>query len=173
MKEVPAYEQYPVNEEGMGKRYKNWTEGLAYQLMLLYRVGKKTGGEKFIEELKEEFFKMGKNSARLSMKLTGTTKEDFTDCSSLPKICDTFDDSMANFWDGYIENTPEAFEKELTTCPVARLWQKTPELCEVYLYEMFKAMGEELNPKYKFLGFSKLLPKGDKCCRYRIEIEDN
>ena len=27
-KEVPAYEKYPVNEE-MGKRYKNWTEGLA------------------------------------------------------------------------------------------------------------------------------------------------
>jgi len=86
MKETPAYEKYPVSEEEMGKRYKNWTEGQAYQMMLLYRVGKETGGEKFIERLKEEYFKLGRQSARLSMKLTGTTKEDFEDCSNLPKI---------------------------------------------------------------------------------------
>lgn len=91
----------------------------------------------------------------------------------IAKVSDTIDDRYANFWDGYIENTSEAFEKEIKTCPVARFWSNTPELCEVYLYELFKAMGEELNSKFKFLGFSKLLPKDDKFCRYRIEIEDN
>lgn len=42
-RETPAYENYPVNEEEMGKRFKNWTEGLAFQMMILYRVGKETG----------------------------------------------------------------------------------------------------------------------------------
>ena len=88
-KEVPAYEKYPVNEEEMGKRYKNWTEGLAYQMMILYRVGKETGGEKFMERLKEEYYRMGKNNARLIMKRTATTKEDYKDCTRLPGICDT------------------------------------------------------------------------------------
>ena len=171
MKEVPAYEKYPVSEEEMGKRYKNWTEGQAYQMMLLYRIGKETGGEKFIERLKEEYFKLGRQSARLSMKLTGTTKEDFEDCSNLPKICDTFDDSMANFWDGYVEKSADAFEKEIITCPVVKSYSMEPDFCDVILGEFVKGVAHEANPKFKTEGFTKLLVKGDNCCRYRIELD--
>jgi hypothetical protein len=122
----------------MGKRYKNWTEALANQMMVLYRVGKETGGEKFMERLKEEYFRIGRNSARSSLGITGTTPEHFADCSGgLRKICDLIDNSMANFWNGYVENTATAFEKEVKTD-----------------------------------GFSKLLVKGDACCRYRIELDD-
>mgnify|MGYP000849898819 CR=1 FL=1 len=169
-KEVPAYEKYPVNEEEMGKRYKNWTEGLAYQMMILYRVGKETGGEKFMERLKEEYYRMGKNNARLIMKRTATTKEDYKDCTRLPGICDTIDDSVANFWNGYIENSPQAFEKEIITCPVVKSYSMEPDFCDVILGEFVRGVAGEANPQFTTDGFSKLLVKGDDCCRYRIEL---
>jgi hypothetical protein len=172
MKEIPAYEQYPVSEEVMGKRYKNWTDALARQMVLLFRVGKEVGGERFVERLKEEYYKNGQKGAAMWMALTGTTKEDFRDCSNLPKVHDLIDDTFANYWDGYVEQTPKAFEKELTTCPVARQWSKEPELCEVLLGESLKGMATELNPKFKTAGFSKLLTKGDPVCRFRVEMEE-
>ena len=170
MKEIPDYEKYPVSEEEMGKRYKNWTQGLGNQMMVLYRVGKETGGEKFIERLKAEYFKIGQNSARSVMAATGTTKEDFKDCSALPKICDFIDDSMANFWDGYVENSPNALEKEIKTCPVVKPWSDEPDFCDIILGEFVKGVAHGLNPQFKTDGFSKLLVKGDDCCRYRIEL---
>jgi len=172
MKEIPAYEQYPVSEEEMGKRYKNWTEALARQMVLLFRVGKEVGGERFVERLKEEYHKNGQKGAAMWMALSGTTKEDFKDCSHLPKVHDLIDDTFANYWDGYVEHTPKAFEKELKTCPVARQWSKAPELCEILLGESLKGMAKELNPKFKTTGFSKLLTKGDSVCRFRVELED-
>ena len=173
MKEKPSYENYPVSDEEMGIRYKNWTESLAVQMAAVYEVGKEVGGEKFVEKLKEKYRAMGIAQADMFLKMAGLTPEDFKDVTGIAKLSDAIDDRYANFWDGYIEKTPKAFEKELTTCPVTKYWTKTPELCEVFLYELFKAMGERLNPKYKFLGFSQLLPKGDKCCRYRIEMEED
>lgn len=172
MKDIPDYEKYPVSDEEMGKRYKNWTESLARQMVILYQVGREVGGEKFLDKLAEAYRNMGKSQAAMIMKRAAFSPEDFKDVRGIAGLCDKTDDRFANFWDGYIENTPQAFEKELKTCPVARAWSETPELCEVYLHELFTALGEELNSKYRFLGFSKLLPKGDNCCRYRIEIED-
>ena len=49
MKEVLEFEKYPVSEEEMGKRYKNWVKLLARQMLILYRVGKEVGGEKFVQ----------------------------------------------------------------------------------------------------------------------------
>jgi len=170
MKETPDYEKYPVSEEEMGKRYKNWTETLARQMVVLYRVGKEVGGEKFVERLKEEYYKDGQKSAKIWMSLTGTTLEDFKDCMALPKVLDFVDDRFANFWNGYVENTPKAFEIDLKTCPVAKQWSKEPQLCEILLSESLKGMAAGLNPKFRTKGFTKLLTKGDTCCRFRIEL---
>ena len=116
---------------------------------------------------------MGQNSALATMAATGTTKEDFKDCSGgLPRIWDSIDDSMANFWDGYVENTATAFEKEVKTCPVAKQWSDEPEFCGVILKEFLKGVADELNPKFNTDGFSKLIVKGDDCCRYRFELKD-
>ena len=172
MEETPAYEQYPVSEEEMGKRYRNWTEALARQVTLLYKIGKEVGGEAFVERLKEEYYKGGKKGAKMWMALSQTEPEDFVDCMALPRIHDTIDDTFANFWDGYIEHTPQAFEKELKTCPVARIWSREPDLCEVMLGASLEGMLEELNPKFKTEGFSKLLTKGDAVCRFRVELEE-
>ena len=173
MKEVPEYEKYPVSEEEMGKRYKKLTESVARQVVLLYKVGKEVGGEKFVERMKEEYFKIGESLAGMIKKKSGAKEEDFKDCLiGLPKVCNYIDDANANFWDGYIENTPQAFEKELKTCPLARPWSEEPEICDILLTEFVRGVGNELNPKFKTSGFSKLLVKGDNVCRYRIEIGD-
>jgi hypothetical protein len=172
MKETPDYENYPVGDEVLGKRYKNWTEALARQMVTLYRVGKEVGGEKFVERLKEEYYKQGQKGAEMWMALSGTKPEDFHDCMALPRVHDLIDDTFANYWDGYVENTPRAFEKELKTCPVAKIWSREPELCEVLLGESLKGMAGKLNPKFKTKGFTKLLTKGDKVCRFRVALED-
>ena len=171
MKETPDYEKYPVSDEEMGKRYKNWTESLARQMVVLYNIGKEVGGEKFVERLKKEFRAMGRRDAVMWTKLSGCKPDDFKDCLGLPKVYNYIDDRFANFWNGYVENTPKAFEKEINTCPITRPWSKAPDLCEVFLGESLKGMAETLNPKFKTKGFTKCLTKGDKCCRYRVEME--
>jgi len=171
MKETPDYEKYPVSDEEMDKRYKNWTKALARQMVILYRVGKEVGGKEFIERLKEEYYKDGQKGADMWMALSDTKLEDFHDCMALPKVHDLIDDTFANYWDGYVEHTPQAFEKELKTCPVAKAWSKEPELCEILLGESLRGMASVLNPKFKTEGFSKLLTKGDKVCRFRVELE--
>ena len=172
MPEIPDYEKYPVSEEEMGKKYKNWTESLSMQMLMLYRVGKEVGGDKFVERLKQEYYKQGQKAAKAYMAVTGTSTEDFKDCMNLPKIQDLMDDTYANYWNGYIENTPRAFEKEVYTCPAARNWAKEPDLCALCVSELCTGMVKALNPKFKFKGFSKLLTKGDKTCRFRVELED-
>ena len=172
MQDVPDYEKYPVNEEEMGKRYKTWMEALARYVVLAYNIGKEVGGEKYVERMKEEFYKMGQKSAKMWMSLSGAKEEDFKDCLGIPKLQDCMDDTMANFWNGYIENTPQAFEKEVYTCPIVKQWSKQPELCEILLGASMTGMIEKLNPKFKTKGFSKLLVKGDKTCRLRVEMGD-
>lgn len=85
---------------------------------------------------------------------------------------DYIDDRYANFWDDYVENSPNGFEKELNTCPIAKYWSKEPDLCEILFGDSLKGFAETLNPKFQTSGFTKLLTKGDKCCRYRIEMKD-
>jgi hypothetical protein len=172
MSDIPEYEKYPVSEEEMGKRYHNWTEMLAREVVTLYRIGKEVGGDAFVERLEDEFRRQGKKAAKMWMAILGEKPEDFTDCTGLPRLHDMIDDHFANYWDGYIENTPQAFEKELQTCPVARIWSREPDLCDVIVKASMIGMLEELNPKFKTEGFSKLLTKGDGVCRYRIELED-
>ena len=106
MSDIPAYEKYPVSEEEMGKRYRNWTDALARQVVVLYRVGKEVGGEAFVERLREKFYSDGRKGAHMWMELTDSKPEDFADCLGLPKVHDKIDDTYANFWDGYVENTP-------------------------------------------------------------------
>jgi hypothetical protein len=172
MPDTPAYENYPVSEEEMGERYRNWTEALARQVVMLYRIGKEVGGDAFVERLRDEYYRGGKKGAAMWMALSGSKPEDFEDCMGLPGLQDKIDDTFANFWDGYIENTPQAFEKELKTCPVARIWSREPDLCEVMLGASLVGMLEELNPRFKTEGFSKLLSKGDHVCRFRVELEE-
>ena len=140
--------------------------------MELGRVGKEVGGEKFVKRLKEEYARDGVKGAVMWMSLTDTKPEDFKDCRDLAKIQDLIDDTFANFWNGYVELSPKAFEKELNTCPVTKQWSKEPDLCDVCISQSAVAMYSAINPKFKFKGFSKLLTKGDKACRLRVEMED-
>ncbi|MEE9913097.1 MAG: hypothetical protein K4571_15395 [Deltaproteobacteria bacterium] len=172
MREIPDYEKYPLGDEEMCRRFKNWTETLAGQLVIMYRVGKKYGGEKFVKEMKEEFFQIGKMTARRWIAANGIKEEDSPDCTTLARVQDFIDDRYANFWDGYIECTPRAFEKEIKTCPITKAMSVDPEYCEVLVAESYKGLLAGLNPKFKTDGWLKLLPKGDKCCRLRATLED-
>jgi hypothetical protein len=169
--EKENWENYPISDEEMGKRYKNWTESLGRQLAIFYKIGKEVGGEKFVERLAEQYRKDGENGAKMWPALTGSAPEDFKDCLSLPKIQDAIDDTFANFGP-YVECSPKAIEKELRTCPMTKLWSRQPDLCAICITQSAVQMYKTINPKFKFKGFSKLLTRGDDCCRFRIELED-
>ena len=81
------------------------------------------------------------------------------------------DYSLANFWDGYVEKTPKAFEKRILTCPVAEALSAAPVVCERFIASGARGSIKALNPKAN-IQFTELLPKGDDVCRYRIEIEE-
>ena len=66
-----------------------------------------------MEKTERRILQDGKNNARLIMKRTATTR-DYKDCTRLPGICDTIDDSVANFWNGYIENSIRRLKKKLS-----------------------------------------------------------
>ena len=172
MKEKPAYENYPISEEEMGKHYKAWVMNLADQVAYLFKLGKEMGGEKFIERIRSDFAKLGEMSAPYWMKKSGTTPEDFKDCTAIPKVQDLIDTTYANFWDGYIELSPQVFEKEVKTCPVARPWCEEPDICDVMLGAFESGLMKGLNPKFSSKGFSKLLVKGENSCRFRVELEE-
>jgi hypothetical protein len=171
MAETPDYEKYPVDEEELCWRYKNWIDAMAGQMIRIYRVGYEVGGERFVQRLKEEYYKQGKNMADRYLAATDTKVEDYTDCKMLTTIQDTLDDSLANFWQGYRENTEKVLEKDLYTCPAAKGFSNEPAICDVFISEAMRGMYEALNPDYRFTGFSKLIPKGDEVCRIRVEMK--
>ncbi len=172
MKETPEYEKYPISEEEMGKHYKAWMNALGDFIMDLFKIGKEVGGDEFIERVKSDFTMKGKMEASYWMKRAGATADDFKDCTDVHKVQDVIDNNFANFYDGYIEKTPGVFEKEVKTCPVAKSFCKTPEICDVILESYESGVMKGLNPKFNFKGFSKLIPKGDDTCRFRVELED-
>ena len=171
MQGLPEYERYPVSEAEMGQRYKNWVDALSRYVVLAFNVGKELAGEKYVERLKEEFYKLGQRSAKHWLEVSGITEVELADCKGFGKLQDFIDDGYANFWEGYIENSPEAFEKELYTCPVVKAWSRAPELCEVMLCASMEGLIETLNPQCEAKGFSRLMTKGDKVCRFRMEMK--
>lgn len=170
MADIPNSQKYPVSEEEMGKKYKTWTETLARHVVWLYQVGKEVGGEKFVEKIREKYYQEGLISSKGFMALTGTKPEDFKDCMNLPKLYDFVDEKGANYWNGYVENSPKAFEKEVYTCPAAKIWSKEPEVCSICNHAWVNGIAAGLNPKLK-LTFTKLIPEGDNVCRYRLEMK--
>lgn len=171
MSEKADYEKYPISEEKMGEKYRTWTESLTRYVVWLYSIGKETGGEKFVEKVKEKYYQEGLKSARGLMAATGTSPEDFKDCSNVYKICDLIDESAANYWHDYIENSSAAFEKELYTCPGARAYSKEPEICSLCITAWCKGVMQGLNPKLD-INFTRLIPEGDTVCRYRVEFKE-
>jgi hypothetical protein len=164
-------EKYPVSEEEMGKKYKIWTESLARYVVWLYSIGKEVGGDKFVEKVKDKYYSEGLKSAKGLMAMTGTSPEDFQDCANIHKIWDIIDESAANYWNGYVENSPRAFEKELFTCPGAKAYSKEPEICSLCITSWCNGVVKGLNPRLE-MKFSKLMPEGDDVCRYRVEMKE-
>ena len=106
---------------------------------------------------------------RDAVKIEGTETE--ADCLTIGRLFDVIDDSLANFWDGYIEKSPKVFEKRVVTCPVAEAFSMAPIVCERVIASGARGYVKALNPKAD-IRFMELMPNGDDACRYRIEIED-
>jgi len=157
----------------MGKIYKNWMEALARYAVILFNVGKEVAGEKYMEKLKEEFYKAGQRGAKSWREASGLQElqpELQPDCKAIGKLMDFIDDGYGNFCDGHVENSPKAFEKNILTCPIDKPWSRAPELCDLMEVSM-QGLYDALNPKAR-IKFDKFLTKGEKVCHYRIEIKE-
>lgn len=165
-------EQRFNNTENMEQRYRAWAENMASLVAIMAIVGQETGGEEFLRKVEETIFEGSKLDVQRYKDAAGIADTDSpADCLTLSKLMDAVDDSLANFWDGYIEKSPGVFEKEVVTCPVAEAFSLAPVVCERIIAGGARGYIKALNPKAD-IRFSKLIPKGDDVCRYRIEIEE-
>ncbi len=159
-----------VTDEEMGLRYKNVLSFVAKITAVCFNVGKETGGERYVDALREELRRLGRETTRGAIRASGIPELQGVsnpDCQLLGRLFDAVDDSYGNFWNGYVENSPTAFEKKLETCVLAKPWAKAPELCELVetLAEgMCDALGADVS-----IRFLEFMSKGDEYCHYRIE----
>jgi hypothetical protein len=160
------------NTADMETRYKAWAENMAALAALLVAIGQEVGGEAFLRKVEEAVFEGSKADAQKWKDAAGIGDAEATlDCLQIGQVFDAMDDSLANFWDGYIEKSPKAFEKQVFTCPAAEAFSLAPVICERIVRSGGQGLAKALNPKATFR-FTEFLPKGDDACRYRIEIED-
>lgn len=160
------------NTENMEERYKAWAENMAGLVSLLVTVGQEVGGDQFLNKVEEAIFEGSKLDAQKWKDAAGIEETETTlDCLKIGKVFDKMDDSLANFWDGYIEKSPKAFEKRVVTCPVAEGFSIAPVVCERFILSGAQGLLKALNPKATFR-FTELMPNGDDACCYRIEIEE-
>lgn len=154
----------------MGGKYKYWMEALVWQVVIAIGVGKEVAGERYLKKLEEASYNFGARSAAHWTELTGV-KEARPDCVALGKILDAIDDSFANWWDGYVENSPKGFEKHVINCPVVEPLKWAPEFCERIVPATLKGILQTLNPTAT-INFCSFMSKGDKTCHYRVETRD-
>jgi len=160
------------NTENMEKRYRAWAENLAGLVVLLVSIGQETGGEQFLKKVEEAVFEGSKADAKKWKDAAGIGEsETALDGHKIGQVFDAMDDTLANFWDGYVEKSPKVLEKRVVTCPVAEPFSLAPVICERLILGGAQGLLKALNPKATFR-FKELMPKGDDACCYRIEIED-
>ena len=160
------------NTENMEERYRNWAENMASLVALMTVIGQETGGEEFLRRVEETIFEGSKLDVQRYKDAAGIGEtETEPDCLILGKLMDAVDDSLANFWDDYVEKSPKVFEKRVVTCPVAHAFAMAPVVCERIIAAGARGYLKALNPKAE-IEFTELIPKGDDACRYRIEIQE-
>jgi len=157
--------------KNMEKRYRAWAENMASIVALMASIGEETGGEEFLRRVEEAIFDSSRLNGERYKEAAGISPQTEVDCLAIGELCDKMDYSLANFWDGYVEKTPKAFEKRILTCPVAEALSTAPVVCERFIASGARGSIKALNPKAN-IRFTELLPKGDDVCRYRIEIEE-
>jgi hypothetical protein len=160
------------NTENMEERYRAWAENMASLVAIMTIVGQETGGEEFLRKVEEVIFEGSKLDVQRYKDAAGIGEtEAAPDCLVLGKLMDAVDDSLANFWDGYIEKSPKIFEKRVVTCPVADAFAMAPAVCERIIAAGARGYLKALNPRAE-IEFTELIPKGDDACRYRIQIKE-
>ena len=160
------------NTENMEERYKAWAENMAWLVALMTSIGQEVGGEEFMRKVEEAIFEGSKLDVQGYRGAAGIAEtEAAADCITIGKLFDVIDDSLANFWDGYVEKSPKVFEKRVVTCPVADAFSMAPIVCERVIASGARGYVKALNPKAD-IRFTELMPKGDDACCYRIEIEE-
>jgi hypothetical protein len=136
-------------------------------MVIAIKVGKDVAGETYLKKLEEAFYNYGVRCTGYWRGIAGV-KEKEPDCLTLGRLMDAVDDSFANWWDGYVENTSEIFEKHIINCPVAETLKWAPEYCEHIVPATLQGILQTLNPKAT-ITFDSFMSKGDKTCHYRIE----
>ena len=158
-----------ANTQNMEERYKNWANTSASLMALMVTVGQELCGEEFLRRVEEVLFENSKANAHKRKDAAGIRET--PDCLAIAKVFDKIDDSLANFWDGYVEKSPTVLEKRILTCPMAEAFSIAPVICERVIAAAARGMLKGLNPKAD-ITFTELMSKGDNVCCYRIEIKD-
>lgn len=147
--------------------YKTWTELLAKVNAAMYNIGNELAGEAFVKRMEEALFEEGARMTRETVQHLGITG---TDCMAVGKIADAMDQSMGISWDGFIEQSPTRYSKDVTSCPIAEFFSVAPDLCVLLVPAFTRGFCSVINPDvtYRLEG---CLANGDKTCGVRFEMK--
>jgi len=147
--------------------YKNWMEIMGLCATTMFNVGKELAGETFLQRVEEMFYQIGLREGRQRSSMLAAGE---TDCIAIGKVLDAGDESLGNYCDGYVENSPAAFEKHITTCPVAEILSMAPEICTRLIAATAQGLVHSINPDAT-IRFDEIIAKGDKTCHYRVQLQ--
>ena len=147
--------------------YKNWMNTLAQWLTVMYTSGKETGGEAFVQKVEAELRRTSMNEGE---RLRSRLQTEDADCTRIGEIMNGIDRSMGDYWDGYVENSPTGLEKHITTCPVAHILSRAPEVCTPFMEASGNGLVAGINPNAT-LRMDTAMSQGAKACHVRIEMK--
>lgn len=148
--------------------YQNWMGVMGLCTVTLFNVGKELAGETFVKRLEEEFYKVGLAEGGKLRDKAGLGKDE-TDCIAIGKMLDIGDESMGNYWDEHVENSPKVFEKHINTCPVGEILSHAPEMCSRVIAATVQGTVHCVNSNAK-VSWHEIIARGDKTCHYRVQI---
>ena len=147
--------------------YKNWMRFLATMVTKMYNLGEEMAGEAYVQKLEEKFFEEG---ARQTKEILSSQDIRGRDCMAIGKIGDEMDARFGMTWEGYDEQSPTAYKKQITSCPMGEFFSEAPDICLRLVPALARGLLSCINPDvtYRIEGCKA---KGDKTCGTQFEIK--
>jgi hypothetical protein len=142
------------------------TEILAICMILLFSSAKRLFGKKGIKAIQLIMYQMGMGRAHI---LRDALDIDVNDARTLGRILD-FDDGLAGVKGAWTLETKGKAVKVVTTCPMAHILARCPEICRTIIAAMEAGTFHRLNPNISVPEIPRLISEGGDSCVGTIEL---
>jgi hypothetical protein len=144
----------------------SFTRIMAVFMALLFPSVNRLFGKKGIKAIQLVMYQIGVDRALILKEALGT---DVDDARSLGRILD-FDDGLGGVKGVWSMETKGKAIKVVSTCPMAHILARCPEICRTIIAAMEAGTFHPLNPNIKVPEIPRLISEGSDCCVGTIEL---